>query len=96
MLCLLIYLSMKLQEKFNSENFSLLELRRHIHHLTRLPDYVVRDIIEGLLDNRIVVLKKVNKTPVYAIDISEIELNLLKLSATRIKELQRRYRIQDE
>lgn len=91
-----LYLSTKLKEKFRNDPFALVELRRHIHHLTRMPDIVVRSIIDEMIQLKLVVLQKVETRPLYTIDSNEIELKVLKLCDKTIKDLQRRYKIQNE
>lgn len=92
-----IYLSQKLKDNFRGEAFSLLELRRHIHHLTRMPDIVIRSIVDDLLSHKLIVLKKVEgNKPKYDINLDSIEYKVLTLSDKNLNELKRRYKIQDE
>jgi hypothetical protein len=92
-----IYLSQKIKDNFRGEAFSLLELRRHIHHLTRMPDIVIRSIVDDLLAKKFIILKKVDgEKPKYDIDTETIEYKVLTLNEKNLNELKRRYKIQDE
>lgn len=94
---LAIYLSQKLKDNFKENLFSLLELRRHLHHLTRMPDNVVRSIIDYLLELKLITLREIeNEKPKYGIDLDMIEFKVLLLSEKNLKELQRRYKISYE
>lgn len=92
-----IYLSQKIRENFRGEMFSLLELRRHIHHLTRMPDIVIRSIIDDMLIKKLIVLKKVEgEKPKYDINKEIVEYKVLTVSDKNLNELKRRYKIQYE
>lgn len=76
---LIIYLSQKIQDKFTFQEITLLGLRRQIHHLTRMPDVVVRSLIEEMLEQKILILKKVEAKPIYSIDNSVVCISLKKV-----------------
>ncbi len=94
---LAIYLSQKLKDNFKGQVFSLVELRRYLHHLTRMPDNVIRSIIDDLLERKLIVLIRVEgERPKYNIDIESIEQKIITLSEKCLNEFQRRYKISNE
>lgn len=93
---LAIYLSKRLKEKFGNQPISLLDIRRHIHHLTRLPNYVIRSLLDDLIQRKLIVFKKVEEKPLYNLDIELTEIKALILSDKNLQLLKRRYNIKDE
>jgi hypothetical protein len=87
-----LFLISKLKKSFPQNVFSLVDIRRKLHHYTRLPDTICRSILEDLIEMKLIVIKKVEKKPVYTVDTDVEEIQILKIEKKNLKQLEKNYK----
>jgi hypothetical protein len=57
-----------------------------------MPDKICRSILEDLIELKLIVIKKVEKRPVYTLDTDAEEIQILKIEKKNLKQLEKNYK----